>query len=690
MDVQRPSEIKARHLARRAIVYERVSTPQQAESNKGSLAYQKAQGRYAEMWGWPASAIEHIDEDLGRSGTSADGRTGYQRLTEDIRRGRVGIVLTSDVSRVGREFIESCMLINDCAATDTLLAMDGRVYDVRESGHLLVVRLVAMLSEHDNVTRAAHSRQGRLGKLAQGISVSMAPTGYLRDKETGRFNFHPSQAVQAAIHQVFSTFLAVRNVRKTVAALRAKGIELPRMEKGAITWHPATRTRVQAFVENETYAGAYLFGRTKFERGANGKGRSRPAAAEDVTRIPNHHDGYVTSEAWAEIQHILRTNGYARDHTKMGNGPALLQGLVRCAAHGFRALTSLYPRGRCATKARMTYRCTGNADAEEKCKTVSGQKLDELVLREVFKRLAPAGLDALRAALASKLEDLTSAPRRLKRQLEAARRRSENLKNLVVTIDPDHRLARDRLEQEFERALDTEKRLAFALRQEEEKLPVGLECIDELERFSSSIPTIFWADVTSNADRKALLRTVIRAVVIDGWSPEAVRARIVWKIDPAETPVEIKKLEYFRSKMRNLATGGLTPEQIALEMNTHELANKFGRPWRREAVARAIAGGWVGRTREMLERQRRYREMHRRAYAIILEMKARGERYRRIADELNRIGLKTRTGRRWVPTAVSQVARWARLRAAGAMALSQGREEERSLVVQPSRDFVAS
>jgi DNA invertase Pin-like site-specific DNA recombinase len=43
--------------------------------------------------GWPRKRVEIIDDDLGRSGTSMEGRPGFQRLVAEVSLGRIGLVL---------------------------------------------------------------------------------------------------------------------------------------------------------------------------------------------------------------------------------------------------------------------------------------------------------------------------------------------------------------------------------------------------------------------------------------------------------------------------------------------------------------------------------------------------------------------------------------------------------------------
>ena len=62
------------HLARKAIIYIRQSTPHQVLSNQESLRLQYALEQRALGLGWRADDIEIIDADLGLTGASAQKR----------------------------------------------------------------------------------------------------------------------------------------------------------------------------------------------------------------------------------------------------------------------------------------------------------------------------------------------------------------------------------------------------------------------------------------------------------------------------------------------------------------------------------------------------------------------------------------------------------------------------------------
>ena len=66
------------HLARRAIVYIRQSTPAQVVSNQESLRLQYALGQRARELGWRAGDIDVIDADLGPERRLGDPARGLQ------------------------------------------------------------------------------------------------------------------------------------------------------------------------------------------------------------------------------------------------------------------------------------------------------------------------------------------------------------------------------------------------------------------------------------------------------------------------------------------------------------------------------------------------------------------------------------------------------------------------------------
>jgi DNA invertase Pin-like site-specific DNA recombinase len=121
-------KIRSRHRDRLALVYVRQSTLQQVERHQESTRLQYGLVERALELGWPRERIEIIDDDLGRSGTSAQGRPGFQRLVAEVGLGRVGLVLGVEMSRLARSCCDWYQLLEICGLRETLLADRDGVY----------------------------------------------------------------------------------------------------------------------------------------------------------------------------------------------------------------------------------------------------------------------------------------------------------------------------------------------------------------------------------------------------------------------------------------------------------------------------------------------------------------------------------------------------------------------------------
>jgi DNA invertase Pin-like site-specific DNA recombinase len=103
-----------RHLARRAVIYIRQSSPHQVLTNQESLRLQYNLRRRALDLGWREADIEVIDTDLGLSGAAAMHREGFKDLIARVTLDQVGIVLSSEVTRLSRNCSDWYPLLDLC------------------------------------------------------------------------------------------------------------------------------------------------------------------------------------------------------------------------------------------------------------------------------------------------------------------------------------------------------------------------------------------------------------------------------------------------------------------------------------------------------------------------------------------------------------------------------------------------
>jgi DNA invertase Pin-like site-specific DNA recombinase len=119
-------KILPRHFDRWAVVDVRQSTMQQVLEHQESTRLQYGLVHRAVAWGWSEARVLVIDADLGRSGSSAEGRAGFQQLVAEVGLDHVGLILGGEMSRLVRSAKDWQQLLEICALVGTLIAdLDG-------------------------------------------------------------------------------------------------------------------------------------------------------------------------------------------------------------------------------------------------------------------------------------------------------------------------------------------------------------------------------------------------------------------------------------------------------------------------------------------------------------------------------------------------------------------------------------
>jgi DNA invertase Pin-like site-specific DNA recombinase len=101
----------------------------------------------AEGLGWQEANIEIIDRDLGITAASAEKREGFKDLVTKVTLGRVGIVLSYEVTRLARNCSDWYPLLDICGIRGCLIGDRDGVYDPSTSNGRLLLGLKGQISE---------------------------------------------------------------------------------------------------------------------------------------------------------------------------------------------------------------------------------------------------------------------------------------------------------------------------------------------------------------------------------------------------------------------------------------------------------------------------------------------------------------------------------------------------------------
>ncbi|MGH9028584.1 MAG: recombinase family protein, partial [Acidimicrobiales bacterium] len=372
------------------------------------------------------------------------------------------------------------------------------------------------------------------GELRQGL-----PVGLDYDADDRVILCH-DEAVQEAIATVFRRFDELGSARQVLLSLRADGLLLPRRSAGEtrMRWAEATYPAVHHFLTNPAYAGAFVFGRRKLRRYVDDTGTvvaaSHDVAVEDwEVCIPQHHVGYIDWDTYLSNRATLRANWRSPVGEAGGalrEGPALLQGLVRCGRCGRKMMVGYSGVGsQCRYVCAQGLRLYGSART---CQSVGGRRIDAAVVDEVFVLLEPAAIAATTVAMAEAEGHHQRRLRAFELAVERAHYDAERARRQFDAVEPENRLVARGLERVWEQRLVELRQAEAELPEQRARRPATLSA-DEvawLSRAGADLHAIFDAPTTTQRERKQLLRALIGEVVLTV-EPEAGRVlgRIVWE-----------------------------------------------------------------------------------------------------------------------------------------------------------------
>ncbi len=516
--------VTAHHLTRLACLYVRQSTLQQVLENTESTSRQYALRERARALGWADERIVVIDQDLGHSGASTVDRLGFQRLVAEVGLGQVGLVLGLEVSRLARNSSDWHHLLEICALTHTLILDEEGLYDPSTFNDRLLLGLKGTMSEAELFVLRARLQGGILNKARRGALKLTLPIG-LSYTESDTIVLDPNMQVQATMREVFHSFEHTGSAFTTVRHFHQQQLLFPRRvrcgpHQGEIVWGEIEHHDVLRVLHHPAYAGAYVFGRTRTSKTADGKVHIADVPrSEWFALVKNAHVGYITWEDYERNEAQLAMNSQAYSPQRFSpprEGPALLQGLIICGKCGERMTVRYHQRG--GQRIVPDYLCQHKSieQGEHPCQRLPGSGLDRVIGALVVERVTPEVVAMTMAVQDEIVQHAVEAQRLRHLQVERAQYEADLAQRRYLKVDPDNRLVATVLEAEWNAKLrELEEARAIEERyNQSDQHQVSAEERTEIDGIPQRFRQ-FWNDPgTTVRQRKRAVRLVIEDVTV--------------------------------------------------------------------------------------------------------------------------------------------------------------------------------
>jgi DNA invertase Pin-like site-specific DNA recombinase len=592
----RSEKIADHHLQRRAIVYVRQSTQQQVLEHRESTARQYALTDRAFALGWPRSAIEVIDEDQGQSGSSAEGRNGFQRLLMEISADRVGLILGLEMSRLARSCKDWHALLELCAIYRTLLADADGLYDPDHYNDRLLLGLKGTMSEAELHVLKSRLQQGMWNKAERGEILNHPPIGYVRSAKAregaGDYVLDPDEQVQSVMHLIFAQFQRRGSINSLLRWLVREDVKIPVRplsgpERGELQWRRPNRVTLLNMLHHPIYAGAYRWGHREIDprkkvAGRPTTGRTLNAHEECRVLIRDRFPAYIDWETFEKNQQKLRENSHlGQAMSAPRHGPSVLSGLVVCGRCGHRMLVGYANVQKESTSGSLRYSCQREAIdyGGDRCQSLSGKVLETFVIARLLQAVSPASLELSLAASADIEQEREQLAKHWQQRLTRSRYEVEQARRQYAAVDPDHRLVARELERQWDEALRADEQLkadhAQFLKDRPQRLSDHEQ--EQIRGLSEVLPQLWHSSSTTPQDRQSIARLLLEEVrvTIEGES-ERVDVELRWAGGfvsrhalrrPVRTYEQLSNYDDLMARIKSRLAEGKTLAAIAARLN---------------------------------------------------------------------------------------------------------------------------
>lgn len=346
---------------------------------------------YCEERGWKVYDI-YIDD--GFTGTNFE-RPGFQRMIGDINEGYISVVLTKDLSRLGRNYIMTGQYTDfffpehgvRYVAVNDSYDSDKDDNDIAPFKNILNEMYAKDISKKVRSVRQTSAKQGK-------FMGSKPPFGYVKSPEDKHLLVIDPPAAEI-VKRLFREFAGGDSGRNIAAKLNGEGVDTPAEYYFKQTGKRSTRgdngqqwgsCTIMQLLRNQVYIGDMVQCKRKV---SSFKTKKRLVTSpEDWVIVEDTHEAIIDRFTWECVQRRMDSTKCASSHHSIRVNSTdevnIFSGIIRCADCGA-AMAFNRKVGKSGAERRF-YRCSRYANSGSKsCSmhTIDADTLESIILSDI-------------------------------------------------------------------------------------------------------------------------------------------------------------------------------------------------------------------------------------------------------------------------------------------------------------------
>ena len=271
---------------------------------------------------------EYVDD--GVSGTSFD-RPGFNKMIEDIENGKINMVITKDLSRLGRDYVQTGLYTETYFPEHNVryIAILDNIDTGLDSANNDIAPFKSILNEMYAKDTSKKINSVLQSKRQQGEYLGTAPYGYKKDPDN-KYHLIIDEEAAEVVRTIFRKFLEGMGTMQIADYLSEQKIPIPsdynKRNRGnkTITYGLWAQSTVRFILSNEIYTGTVVQGKRKKVSFKSKKFVDVPE--ENWIRKEDMHEAIISKDEFKRVSRLLEeTKG-----SRVVQNDYLFKGLLKC------------------------------------------------------------------------------------------------------------------------------------------------------------------------------------------------------------------------------------------------------------------------------------------------------------------------------------------------------------------------